>query len=72
MPALVIKNLPPELHRRLKERARNHHRSMTQEAIEILENALQAKTPPPWPPPLKGTSPITNDFIDWAKRQGRP
>jgi plasmid stability protein len=37
MAALVIKNLPESLHRRLKARARRNHRSLTKEAIAILE-----------------------------------
>lgn len=40
MAALVIKNLPDELHRKLKARAARHHRSMTREAIMQLERAL--------------------------------
>jgi len=40
MVGLVIKNLPDELHRKLKERAKRHHRSMTKEAIVQLEKAL--------------------------------
>lgn len=37
MAALVIKNLPDAIHRRLKEQAERHHRSMTKEAIAQLE-----------------------------------
>lgn len=37
MSALVIKNLPEALHHRLKARARRNHRSLTREAIAILE-----------------------------------
>jgi plasmid stability protein len=40
MPGFLIKNLPAELHRRLKESAAKHHRSMTREALALLEQAL--------------------------------
>ena len=40
MAALVIKNFPDSLHRRLKEEARHNRRSMTQQALAILEQAL--------------------------------
>ncbi|NBB86338.1 MAG: Arc family DNA-binding protein [Bacteroidetes bacterium] len=40
MPTLTIKNVPPDLHERLKESARRHRRSMNSEAITLLERAL--------------------------------
>ena len=40
MPSLVIKQLPEDLHRKLKARAARHRRSMTREAIVQLEKAL--------------------------------
>jgi len=40
MAALVIKNLPQKLHRRLKEEAARNRRSMTQHALALLERAL--------------------------------
>lgn len=40
MSTLVLRNVPEELHRRLKESAAAHHRSMTKEAIVILKEAL--------------------------------
>jgi len=58
MAALVIKNLPDSLHRRLKEEAARNRRSMTQQALAILENALAgapgvANKEPPRPVDLK-------------------
>lgn len=71
MPALVIKDLPVELHRKLREDAAEHHRSMTQEAICILEQGLhRVRTIPPFKA-YKGTLPLTNEFINTAKREGR-
>ena len=44
MTALLIKNVPPPLHERLKEEAQKHHRSMTKEALFILEQGLGPET----------------------------
>jgi len=71
MPALVIKGLPIDIHRRLKEDAEEHHRSMTQEAIVILERGLHRVRPIPAFKAYKGSFPLTNEFIDKAKREGR-
>lgn len=72
MPGLVIKHLPGELHRKLKEQAARHHRSMTREAIALLEQGLglarQVQEPPA---PYRGQFPLTDEFIDKAKREGR-
>jgi plasmid stability protein len=44
MPTLVIKSLPAQLHTRLKQAAADHRRSLTQEAIVLLEEALGSRT----------------------------
>jgi plasmid stability protein len=41
MPGLLIKDLPTELHQKLKTRASANRRSLSSEAITILENALR-------------------------------
>lgn len=40
MPTLTLKDVPEEVHRRLKAQAEQHRRSMNQEAIRILERAV--------------------------------
>lgn len=40
MPSLLIKDLPPGLHRKLKEEAARHHRTMSLHALTLLEQAL--------------------------------
>jgi plasmid stability protein len=40
MPNITLKNVPDEVHQRLKEQAERHRRSMNREAIWILERAL--------------------------------
>jgi plasmid stability protein len=72
MASLVIKDLPLEIHRRLKKDAEEHHRSMIGEAIAILEQGLHRVRPIPEFRPWKGTFPLTNAFINRAKREGRP
>ena len=72
MPGLLIKNLPATLHRRLKEVASRHRRSMTREALVILEEALgQGLAPGQLPAPYRGAIPLTKRLIDNAKRTGR-
>lgn len=43
MATLTIRNLPPEVVKRLKERAKRNGRSMEQEAREILGQRLAAR-----------------------------
>jgi len=72
MPGLVIKDLPAKLHRKLKEQAIRHHRSMTKEVLAVLERALsEADRPQEVPPPFKGSFALTDEFIDQARRAGR-
>jgi len=44
---------------------------MTQQAIVILEQALHRARPIPVFKAYKGGFPLTNEFIDAAKREGR-
>ena len=55
MSALVIKNLPEHLHAQLKLQAQRNHRSLTKEAIQLLETGLAANTPirAPLPPLIR-------------------
>jgi plasmid stability protein len=41
MPAITLKNLPASLHAQLKQRARQHHRSLTGEVIAVLHEAVE-------------------------------
>ncbi len=72
MPGFVIKDLPPELHRKLKEQAARHHRSMTKEVLVVLERALSEEDGPKVaPPPFEGQFGLTDEFINQARREGR-
>lgn len=71
MPALVIKSLPADIHERLKDDAERHHRSMTQEAISILERGLQRPRAIRAFKAYRGAFPLTNEFVTAAKTEGR-
>lgn len=46
MATLTLKNVPDDLHQRLKDRARRHHRSLNREAIRLLQQAVAADADP--------------------------
>ena len=71
MTALVIKDLPAALHRRLRDDAERCHRSMTQQAIVLLEQGLHCARPIPRFKAYRGAFPLTSEFIRGAKREGR-
>lgn len=72
MAGLVIKQLPENLHRRLKEQAARNHRSMTKEVIALLERGLELEEEiKELPAPYQGRFRLTDDFVDRAKREGR-
>ena len=70
MPALVLKKISRPLHASLKRNAISHHRSMTQEAIHLLEQGL-GLNPADFPSPVRGRRPITQKLLDQAIRKGR-
>ena len=73
MPSIVVKSVPPSLHRQLKEAAARHRRSMNQQALAMLEEALRHQNTGAEPPPaLAGRFPLTPRWIQQAKRRGRP
>jgi plasmid stability protein len=39
MPSITLKNIPNKLHRELKKRAKEHHRSLNKEVIATLRSA---------------------------------
>lgn len=62
MPTLVLRNLPDDLYRRLKEAAAEHRRSMTQGAIVSLRAGLGGIEERPRKPDLE-------DTLDWLRRE---
>ncbi len=76
MSTLVVKNLPAQLHERLKAQAQQHHRSITKEAIALIEQGLLAPrvgAPEAELPPLVRLpgGPLTTEWIEAAIADGR-
>ena len=77
MPGLLIREVPPELHKKLKQRARAHRRSLGREALVLLEQALEDPAGPPTLEEIdkmrvRGAKPLTQDLINRARKKGRP
>lgn len=72
MAALLIKDLPSDVHDWLKREAEAHRRSMTQQVIVIFEERMRKFRPVHFGPPVRTRSPLTAEFIDRAKKEGRP
>jgi antitoxin FitA len=47
MPTITLKNVPAKLHARLKSQAKEHKRSLNQEAIVCIEFAMRSERPDP-------------------------
>lgn len=71
MAALLIKNIPREVHDWLKREAERNRRSMTQQAIVVLEESMRRFQPVRFPPPVKTRTVLAAEFIDRAKHEGR-
>ena len=71
MPALLIKDMPREVHEWLKREAERNRRSMTQQAIVVFEERMRRFHPVRFPPPTRTRTVLTAEFIDRAKREGR-
>ena len=77
MPGLLIRDLPPELHERLKVRARANRRSLAAEALVILEERLGARAGPRTLDEIDrlrvhGRTPLRQEILDLALGTGRP
>jgi len=54
MGTIVIRDLPDDLHERLKAQAKRNHRSLTKEAVALIERQLtEPRAMPELPPPLR-------------------
>ena len=77
---ITVKNIPPELYERLKQSAALHHRSINSEVIVLMEESLSAKKRKPEDflasartlREKAGRYELKKEFIDRAKREGRP
>lgn len=77
MPSLLIRDIPANVYRRIKERAANHRRSLSKEALVMLEHDLDLFQPPKldWSkfPTVKLLKPLdmTPEWIDEATNEGQ-
>ena len=73
MPGLLIKEFPEHLHKKLKLKAAENHRSMMKEALYLLELALEGEPSlqKPLPTPIQGNFLLTDAWIEQAKDDGR-
>ena len=70
MPGFVIKELPEALHRKLKAQAARHHRSIANEVLAVLEQALGTQgTPAKASAPFRGRIELTDALLDKARRK---
>jgi len=74
---LLLKNIPPTLHAQLRARAAAHRRSLSAEALTILEDAMRDQAGHPTLAEIDalrvhGHRPLTQDLIDDARGSGRP
>jgi plasmid stability protein len=59
MSAIQIKNVPPRLHERLRERAQREGRNLSEYALDVLERDLALPTTREWLERLKEDEPVT-------------
>lgn len=76
MPGLLIRNLPKNLHERLKERALLNRRSISMEACSIIEQVLDDRAGSPTLAEIdririRGKMPLTQELLDEARQEGR-
>ena len=71
MPAIVLKDVPADLHRRLRDQAERNRRSMSQELLTIMERALLPLPPLSPVKPVKTKRRFTNAWLQKAVRGGR-
>jgi len=74
MTGLLIKDFPPELHRKLKESAARSNRSMTRQAMVLLEQALSAPSQNSaglLPNPLKPATTLASGDVVAVIRENR-
>ena len=71
MPAVVIKDIPADVHRLLKAEAERNRRSMNQEALTILERRSSPCRRCPRARPVKPKRPFSHRWLMRAMREGR-
>ena len=80
MPAITVKNIPPDLYERLKESAAANRRSLNSEIIACIEQAVASRPVDPEAIILRArmlrektrTYRLSDADFDQAKHAGRP
>jgi plasmid stability protein len=72
VPRLLIKNLPADLHKRLKVRAAENRRSLSSEVLAILDEVLRVSAGPPCLADIdrlriRGRKLLTQELLDEAR-----
>ena len=71
---LVVKNLPDDLHERLRQLAKRNHRSVTKQVIQLIESGLSGQSEPvrrPSTVTVKGARPINREELEAALHDDR-
>lgn len=71
MSALLLRDVPESIRRRIKVEARKNRRSMTQEALVLLEQGLRTRRAVRLPRPIKPARPIDHDWLVKTMKEGR-
>ena len=76
MAGLLIKDVPKDLHRKLKARAAANRRSLSGEALTILESALHGRSGPLTLVEIerlrtRGRRPLTDRILERARKRDR-
>ncbi len=74
MSAIQIKNVPPGLHERLRERARNEGRNLSEYVLSVLERDLRMPSTHEWLERLRQDEPVQgigSDEVVRLIREGR-
>ena len=80
MPTITVKNIPPDLYDLLKNSAQTNRRSINSEILFYLEQSLRSKRvdPDTFLTEIKRLHqeytgpPLTDEFLQKAKAEGRP
>ena len=71
MSALLVKGVPDPWKERLKEMAGQHRRSVNQEVLTLLGVFLERHSVPAPKKLYRFKSPLTEEYLSKAKREGR-
>lgn len=70
MATILIEDIPAELHERLSEAASRHHRTVSEEALALLQRSLgnsgNGRRKRELPPLLHLREPLTREFLERA------